>query len=167
MNKLVCVDSQIFIWGIKKQSLPTQADMIPKAIKLIDWLIDNEYKLLLPVPLLTEVLSPVPVNEQHLVLSLIDKKFQIAPFDNIAAYKCSELIYNSLKQQELVEYREQHLVTKNKIKFDCMIAAIAITRKAACIYSEDPDIKKFAGGHITISSLPLLGNQTDLFGNLV
>lgn len=163
MNKLVCIDSQIFIWGIKTQSSPTQQEMIPKAKSFIEWLDENDYKLLLPVPMLAELLSPVPALDQPKIMALIDKRFQIASFDSLAAYKCAELIHLSLTTQELIEYRKQHSVPKNKIKFDCMIAAIAITRKATCIYSEDEGLKRFAAGQINVVGLPNLGKQTQMF----
>lgn len=163
MSKLVCIDSQIFIWGVKTQSNPTQEHMIPKAKAFIEWLDENDYRLLLPVPMLAELLSPVPAKEQPKIMALIDKRFQIAPFDSLAAYKCAELIHLSLTTQEIIEYREQHSVPKNKIKFDCMIAAIAITRKAHCIYSEDAGLKRFAANQINIMGLPNIGKQPDLF----
>lgn len=96
MNKLVCIDSQIFIWGIKSQSHATQTHLIPKAKNFIAWLTENDYRLLLPSPMLAELLSPVPVREQPKIMGLIDKRFQIAPFDSIAASKCAELINLSL-----------------------------------------------------------------------
>ena len=130
MSNLVCIDSQIFIWGIKSQSIPSQAEKIPIARNFINFLREHDYRILMPAPMLAELLSPVPSADQPKIMALIDKRFQIAPFDNIAAYKCAELINLTLTLPELKEYRDAHAVPKNKIKFDCMIAAIAITRRA-------------------------------------
>jgi predicted nucleic acid-binding protein len=82
-------------------------------------------------------------------------KFIIVPFDEMAAIKCGELIYLSLNDEELIKYRTEQRVYKNKIKFDCMLAAIAITRGVAKIYSNDTDMKKFAHGQIDVVPMPV------------
>lgn len=77
----------------------------------------------------------------------------------MAASKCAELLYLSLNEPELVEYRKVHSVPKTKIKYDCMIVAIAIVRGASRIYSEDSDLKKFAHGQIDVLPLPNISTQ--------
>jgi hypothetical protein len=163
MSKLVCIDSQIFIWGIKQQAIASQKHLIPIATNFIEWLTENDHKILLPNPLITEILSPVPANEHKKILDLIDKRFIVAPFDNLASMKCAELTNIALTAPELIQYREANSVPKSKIKFDCMIVAIAITKRAACIYSEDPDLKRFAAGQIQVLPLPNIGKQGKLF----
>lgn len=163
MAKIVCIDSQIFIWGIKRQAIESQRHLIPIATNFIDYLSENNNKILLPTPLITEILSPVPPTEHKSILDLLDKRFMIAPFDNIASLKCAELMNNILTNNELKEYREANSVPKNKIKFDCMIVAIAITKRATCIYSEDPDIKKFSAEQIPVLPLPNIGKQIKMF----
>jgi predicted nucleic acid-binding protein len=167
MNNLVCIDSQIFIWGIKKQSNPTQVDKIGYASRFIDKLSEANAKLLLPVPMLTELLAPVPVSEHADIIRLMDKRFITAPFDNLAATKCAELLHTVSSSEELRQYKEEHKIPKAKIKYDCMIAAIAITRRAAVIYSNDSDLKKFACGQIRVINMPEYGVQTNLFGDIM
>lgn len=165
MGKLVMIDSQIFIWGIKEESTALQVANIPYAKAFIDSL-NSEDKILLPVPMLAEVLTPVPVNEHEKILSLIDKRFYVAPFDKLAATKCAELIHLTLTKEELIQYRQEHKITKNKLKFDCMLVAVAITRGVDIIYSEDPDIIKFANGFIQVEKMPIITIQTKMFENI-
>jgi hypothetical protein len=165
MAKLICIDSQIFIWGIKQKAIKEQEHLIPIATNFIEWLSDNNYKILLPNPIITEIMSPVPPSEYAKILALLDKRFIIAPFDNLASIKCAELMNKVLTEPELIEYRNAHSVPKNKIKFDCMIVAVAITKRASCIYSEDPDIKKFASGQINVLGLPNIAKQLDLYSD--
>lgn len=167
MSALVCIDSQIFIWGIKRQSKPDQKNMIELAVRFIDKLSREDAKLLLPVPMMTELLSPVPVSDHASIISLMDKRFLIAPFDNLAAIKCAELLHTVANEKDIQEYKENHSIPKAKIKYDCMIAAIAITRRASIIYSNDADLKKFACGQINVVPMPLIPVQTDLFGDLI
>ncbi len=155
-NKLVLIDSQIFIWGVKGQATEGQEGQIPIAKAFISWLSENDYKLLLPVPQLVELLSYVPVEQQDTIMQFFTKKFRIVPFDELAASKCAELIYKSLNEPELVQYRKEQKVTKNKLKFDCMLAAIAIVRNASKIYSVDSDLKRFANGEIEVLPMPVI-----------
>ncbi|SDW18426.1 Predicted nucleic acid-binding protein, contains PIN domain [Hydrobacter penzbergensis] len=165
MEKLVGIDSHIFIWGIREVATSGQEDKIEKARKLIRWLSDKEYRLLLPTPMLAEILSAVPKEDRIKVSSLIDKKFIVAPFDVPAANKCAELLHNSFKNPELIQYKNDHAIPKQKMKYDCMIAAICIVRKVECIYSEDGDLSKFANGELQVKEIPLLslpGVQTQM-----
>jgi hypothetical protein len=48
-----------------------------------------------------------------------------------------------------------------------MMVAIAITKGAIRIYSQDPDLKMFAHWQITVSPLPSLTRQQELFEGLI
>ena len=166
MKKFICIDSNIFIWGLKGVASPGQEDSIQKAKNFISWLDSKEYGILLPTPMMAEILSPVPFEERGKILSLIDKRFIVAPFDVPASTKCAELLHNTYTNDELIQYRINNAIPKQKMKYDCMITAICIVRKVACIYTTDPDITKFANGQILVKDLPNLsipGIQTEMF----
>ncbi len=156
MEKIVGIDSHIFIWGIREVATHGQEENIDKAKKLINWLSEKEYRLLLPTPMLAEILSPVPKADHSKVMGLIDKKFIVAPFDAPASNKCAELLHNSFTNPELIQYKNDNAVPKQKMKYDCMIAAICIVRKVECIYSEDGDLSKFANGELHVKKIPIL-----------
>ena len=163
MGKLVMIDSHIFIWGIKGYASIGQEHEIEKAKNFIKWLSDNGYKILIPVPQMVELMSFAPPTEQWEIRKLFDKRFFIVPFDELAANKCAELIYISLHDSDLIRYRNEQIVSKNKIKYDCMLIAIAIVRGVTKIYSVDPDMTKFSNGQIEICPLPIITMQSDLF----
>lgn len=168
MKKLIGIDSHVFVWGIRGVSSAGQELKIPQAKSLLSLIDPKEKAIVLAAPMLAEILSVVPPSEHHTILSLIDSRFHVYPFDAPAAYKCAELLHKSYTDAQLIEYRQTHNVPKQKLKYDCMIAAICITRKAECIYSEDPDLIKFSDGQITIKKLPAIQpivNQPTLFGN--
>lgn len=164
MGKLVLIDSQIFIWGIKGYASEGQEANVENAKMFITWLSENDYNLLLPVPQMAELLSYAPPEQQGTIRALFDKRFMIVPFDEMAAVKCGELIYLSLNDEDLIKYRLEQRVYKNKIKFDCMLVAIAITRGVSKIYSHDPDMTKFANGQIEVVKMPKFTANTNLFG---
>ncbi|HRP36917.1 MAG TPA: PIN domain-containing protein [Candidatus Dojkabacteria bacterium] len=166
MRKIVCIDSNIFIWGVKQKCAPGQENKIPRAKNFLNWLDYKEYDILLPSPMLAEILSPVPLDEHANIMSIITKRFLIVPFDAIAAKKCAELLYASFNEPELVRYRLENEIPKQKMKYDCMIASICIVRKIEAIYSDDKDIKRFCKDEILVKGLPDIQpplKQTDLF----
>lgn len=154
MSKLILLDTQIILWGIKGVASDGQEHKISRAKAFVNWLSENDYKLLLPVPQLAEIMSGVPPEEHAAVRAFFDKRFRIVPFDEMAAAKCAELTYRSFTDAEVIQYRKDNKVPRQKMKFDCMLVAIAITRGVSKIYSEDPDLKKFANGQIDVIPMP-------------
>jgi hypothetical protein len=41
--------------------------------------------------------------------------------------------------------------------------AISLTRKAECIYSYDPGVKKFSEGFIQVKEMPIIPEQLSIF----
>ncbi len=168
MSKLVLIDSQILIWGVKGFASPGQEDNIATAKLFMQWISDNDYKILMPLPQLVELASYAPPEHQHVIYSMFTTKgFQVVPFDELTTQKCSELLHKSLNEQELVVYRADNKVPKAKIKFDCMLAASAIVRGAVKIFSNDNDLKKFSCGQIDVSEMPKIVHDLNLFGDVI
>jgi len=65
---VVCLDSQILVWGIKQQATAGQEDMIPRAKAFLKWLDDNDKKVIIPAPIITEILMPVPIEDYDKLL---------------------------------------------------------------------------------------------------
>lgn len=93
MSKVVCIDSTIFVWGIKRNSSANQSDRIPYAVRFIEWLEQENTKILIPVPIITELLShKANLTERESVLQLLtSKNIIVKPFDIACALKCAEL----------------------------------------------------------------------------
>ena len=60
MMGIVCIDTHIVIWGIKKQATKGQENMISRAESFLNWLDENKKKIIIPVPVISELLVPVP-----------------------------------------------------------------------------------------------------------
>ena len=112
MDNLVLLDSQILIWGIKGYATNGQENNIDRAKQFVFWLSENHYRIILPMPQLVELLSCVAPQNQNTIKDLFDKRFQIVPFDEMAALTCAELMYLSLNEPEIVKYRNNILVAK-------------------------------------------------------
>src|SRR5687768_6179349 len=101
MSKLILLDTQIIIWGIRGVASDGQENRIGRAKAFIEWLSNNEYKILLPVPQLVELMCGVPPEQQAAVRAFFNKGFRIVPFDELAASKCAELMYHSFTDAEI------------------------------------------------------------------
>lgn len=159
---IVCLDTQIIIWGIKEEASPSQEHLIPQAKNFIEWLDENDKKVIIPVPIISELLAPIPDSKYEELLGLLNSRFRVVPVDEVAAIKCAQIWRDRKDDKELREYRKQNKITRERMKFDFQIAAVAIVRKAECIYSNDPHIKKFVGDIITVKEMPNIGSQGEL-----
>ena len=165
MSKVVCLDSQVIIWGIKRQAEHDQSDMIAIATDFIKHLSDEEYEVIVPSPVLSELMVRMPLDKHAAFVDYMQSNFMIAPFDALAAVKCAEMMAAYRSDEELKQYREENKITNATIKYDYQIAAIACVGNCECIYSYDKGLKNFASGHIEVRQIPRsLGSQASIFG---
>lgn len=76
----------------------------------------------------------------------------IGAFDLAASVKCAEMMHAITPAEK--RFKKEREITKAQMKFDFMIAAIAIVNEAECIYSEDEGLKTFCDGHINVLPIP-------------
>lgn len=150
---LVILDSQIFIWGIKLEDNHNQRLDVQRARTLIRSLEDHRRKIVVPTPQLAELLSGCNPEKRQELLALITKRYQVIPFDILAATKFGELLHATLKDTEIRDYFRNKDIYKARMKFDCMIVSSAITRGVRCIYTHDADLARYAMGQIPIKLL--------------
>lgn len=165
-KKIVSLDSQIFIWGIKKHASADQNEMIAIAKSFLKYLDDEQYQVVVPSPVLSELLIRIPPEKDAAFVELMQSQFAIAPFDTLAATKCAEMMRNYKSSEELQQYRKDHKITNATIKYDHQIVAISCVRDCKCIYSYDKGLKNFADGYIEVKEMPNFGAQTDIFDDV-
>lgn len=106
---------------------------------LVESLKKQRTKVLIPTPALAEFLVKAgKARERYLNELSNTSAFNIEPFDQKAAVECALLL------EEAWDRRQQGKVTNTKFKFDWQIVAIAASRNAKAIYSDDADIAKAA-----------------------
>ena len=122
---------------------------------LINTLENSNTKILIPTPVLSELL----IRSKSGAADIIDKLakyavFEICPFDTLAAIELAEIA-----KAELGKKRADDATTYAKIKFDRQIVAIAKVKKVRTIYSDDGDVHALAKRHkitaVRIRDLPL------------
>lgn len=116
----------------------------------------------IPTPVLSEVLLRRNPADARRLVDLLNRRavFSIEPFDQRAAVELARLVPTAPREGP---------ATWAKLKFDCQIVAIAKTRGATKIYSDDGDVYrlgKVAGIPVVRTrdlDLPPRLDQTNLF----
>jgi predicted nucleic acid-binding protein len=144
---LVCIDSNLLIWGIQKQANSTQEDMIPKTIALLEFfeqknanLNNVSYKLAVPTIVLGEFLLGCESEQdrKHL-LRKIQERFRVLEYNVIAAKFHSE-VYNFCKGSAEIKKLRESGTTRVALKADFMIYATAKANQANLIITHDDDL---------------------------
>jgi hypothetical protein len=151
---IVCIDSNIIIWGIKKQITAGQeADrLIERAEYFFKWVDADKIDVLIPSIVLAEILAPEPENLRAEYYNILSKNFIIVNFDERTAFKYAQLVHGRF--DELKKAAIEADISRNKMKIDHMIVACAMVNNANCIYSHDNGLKKFAADRIDVRELP-------------
>ena len=159
----MCLDSQVIIWGIKKQAKSDQTNMIAIADTFIKHLSQNGYEIIIPSPVLSELMVRMPLDKHAAFVDYMQSSFMIASFDALAAMKCAEMMAAYKTDEELKQYREENRTTNATVKYDHQIAAIACVWNCEYVCSYDRNLKNFAKGFIEVREMPDMGSQTNLF----
>lgn len=160
---LVCIDTQILVWGVKQEANSEQDEMIGKAINFLEHLDENKVKVIVPAIVVAELLMPIPIKAQSSFMSLIQENFLIVPFDGAAAAHFAQIWQQNKDHNILEEVKAGfHNATRSEMKADYMIVATAVARRARCIYSNDGPLTKFAKGCIEVRRMPDIARQSRL-----
>lgn len=158
---LICIDSCIVIWGIKKDSNGSDREKIPVAVNFIEECSNKNVKIVIPSIALGEVLSGCDVLRRNALLTEISKRFIVAPYDAMAALHYAEM----WRSRETRINGLSEKPTRNALKADFMIIAIARAQKASCIYTSEGELNvfnSFADGKIQVDTLPAFIEQLEI-----
>lgn len=159
---VLCIDSQIFIWGIKKQCTEGQENMIQRAEYFFKWADEEKHHLLIPTVVIAEILAPEPKETHAELMSIISDNFIIGNFDTLCAIRYANLLNNRF--EDLKEFAKDNGIRREKMKTDHMIVSTALAYNANIIYSNDAHLKTYAKGLILVSDVPQMPNiQSNIF----
>lgn len=164
---VVCLDLHILIWGIRSISATGQKEMINRAQSLLTELDDSNAHILVPAVVVTEFLAGVPKETHTKLLEVLNRRFQLPPFDVRTAAIAADLWrIGAEKDPSLRDVIRETFpaVTNAKIKADTMILATALMRKADILYTHDGPLRTIAKQWIEVRELPLMRPmQMELF----
>ncbi len=138
-------DTSVLLLAMHPDASPPIDPATKKALEhpkqRVDYLIRNlskaRKKIVIPAPVLTEILVHAGESTNEYVQNFQQPPFRIVPFDTRAAIECASAIHrHGIKGKG----REN---PRAKIKFDRQIIAIAQVERVETIYSDDGDIFKY------------------------
>ena len=112
---------------------------------LVDELEKNRTKIIIPTPALSELLVRVGNAGPRYIEQLRQaRSFKIEPFDERAALEVALVIRKNIDQMGKKKGAKA-TATWAKVKFDYQIVAIAKVNSATILYSDDEQLRGFAG----------------------
>jgi len=163
MPEIICLDSQIIIWGVRKKATSGQEEMLAKAELFLKTCENDGVKIIIPTIVIGEIMSGMADEEHSEFIKYMASKFMIAPFDVLSAVAFAKIWRENKRLRN--ELKEQG-AKREEMKADCLIVAIAKSRNADYIYSHDDKLRAFAEGHIkskSLSEINLPHMQDNLF----
>lgn len=143
---VVVFDTSVLLLAIHPEASPPADPGTQKPLEFakqrVDYLIrqlqKSRSKVIIPAPVLSEILVHAGSAANDYITKLNQPPFSVAPFDTRAAIECAEAISKfGLKSKGQGSSRA-------KVKFDRQIVAIAQVFRAETIYSDDSDIHGYA-----------------------
>lgn len=150
MSGSACLDTNVVIWGVKRQSTPSQGHMIDRTRRFLLNQKKKNIRLYVPSVVLAELLLPLTLDEREPFVRMMQEDFIIEPFDARASHYMTELWQAK---------RGVVAMPRPLMKYDCLVVATALACKAECIYSDDPDIKAIGNGFIPVLDIPVADVQ--------
>ncbi len=150
---MVCLDTQILVWGFIRSATLQRTNMIDRATALIDHLTQIQEHVVVPTIVLAELMMRILPYRHAIFHQRVAQSFILQPFGAKEAAFFGE-IWQSYKGHKAMKVLQKIESTRNALKADCMIVATAVASGASCIYSHDDDIRKIAQGHIAVQEVP-------------
>lgn len=159
----VCLDTNVFVWGIREVASPGQEDQVSKAKALLKSLEEQGATIVIPAVVVGEILVALPEEMHAMAINLMDKAFVVAPFDIACAGKFAKLWHERTQDGTVDELLGDEGVTRKMLKADCLIIATAIQNGVDVLYSHDGPLRRFAEGNLRCEDIPVVEVQQDLF----
>lgn len=147
MYDVVCLDTNIIVWGVKGISEPSQKGNIPKAEFLLRKLQEHQSKIIIPSIVLSELLVTVPPEKQPAFIEAIYK------LGAVPQYGVREALYFAKFWRTKKETAKGAEISRREMKMDFMIIGTALAHGANCIYTHDIGLKKIAEDIIPVKGL--------------
>ena len=164
--KRICLDNHILIWGVRGISSAGQENEIERAKQLFEDLDHADAQVMIPSVVVSEFLAGVPTPQHGSLLDVLNRRFQILPFDTRIAALAAELWREAAARNPQLKDRVKEAfpgTERSKIKADIMILASALARNADILYTHDGPLAMAAQGKIEVRELPpLRPKQGDL-----
>lgn len=149
---LVCIDSQILIWGLTKNPTPQFENKVALTRVLLENLTKAKKQLAISSITLGETCAGLANKEQDAFIKDIYKNFIILPYDALAAHKFSEIYKTKVSNHKQWKHDRY---TRVNYTVDMKILATAVSKDIPIIYTDNRrDFDRVGSGFIEVLGLP-------------
>jgi len=145
-SKLVAIDTQILIWGVRGQGEEWQRE---QAQWLFEELDENNAQVVVPSIVVAEYLTHVADTHRGSVLAALSDRFIIAPFDAECVVEAARLYELGDTMRPRGKEGSRHV-----LRADANIIATARCKQAAILYTADEKCRKLASKVMNARGLP-------------
>jgi len=158
---MICFDTTPLILSIEANRIDNPTAKHLKALAYLKALQARKEVIMIPTPVVAEFLCKYTPEQQADEVELLERNFAIYPFDLPSSIRAARLhpdrqLLNSLRTAD---------VSRQHIKVDLQVLAIAIHNGASSVVSEDPHVSKLAQGKIVVHPIPDIDAQAEMFQN--
>ncbi len=164
--KNICIDTNIIIWGVKKECTAGQEDMMEKTKFFFDWVQNNKINVYITSITLAELLCNMDETKQNDFTKIITNTFPIISFNANTA-----TIYGKLwltgKEKKLLEQAKNKQIDTNRqrMKVDYQIVACAIAANCDALFTHDKGLQYFADDKIKVYQITNIPPDLKLFSS--
>jgi predicted nucleic acid-binding protein len=152
---LICIDTNILIWGVQGVARAGQEGMIERTQRFLRRLAADGEQIMVPAVVVGEYLYAFPADEHEAQIQALSANFFLPPFDIRCAAIASRIQTVGPAVQGVAGVR-------NTLKADCQIIATAICHGADRIITANVDeFVRLACNRIPVSSVPEVWEQGD------
>lgn len=141
---LIVVDTNVLVFGLKKETEQGQTHMVERTIQWLDSLTkEKDVKVIVPATVLSELLVKCNDVQRVEFTSAISARFHIVAFDAPTALSCARMIETIHAHQESKAIFDAGY-SKRWVTPDCQILTTAQQVRADYLVSHDKSMRKLA-----------------------
>lgn len=160
---VVCVDTNVLVWGVKREASPGREHMIPRTEAFLQHMANTHSTVVVPSIVLAELLIKVPGEEHARFTRLLMQGFEIHSFDARVAARFAALWREKRNHPDVITAQQAGVTSRTLLRADCMVVATAIVAGAKCIVTNNiKDLRRFADHHISVEDIPETVAQLEL-----
>lgn len=150
----VALDTNIVIWGIRKEASIGDEACVAKAQYLINELEKKKCRIFIPSVVVAEAGVKVPAEKRTLFFSMLAERFMILPFDGKAGGLYPDIRESGLQPQQIDGLQLVPDYGRKAYNADCMILATVLARNISVLYTLDKRLTRLAAGRVEVKGLP-------------
>jgi predicted nucleic acid-binding protein len=164
---MICFDTTPLIWGLQTEGPdPITQHNIDRTKAYLQQLAEQKEQIIIPTPVLAEYLVKIPYSEHAEVINQLRDLFKVYPFDERVASFAAHLRTQASFQTAIEQLTHDFALTRESarqiVKVDAMVIAVAFTRGASRLVSEDKGMRSLAEGIIEATPIPHIDRQLKL-----